>query len=161
MGRPRKAPDERRLEGNPGKRPIPVELFTPEGATFVPKHLSADAQACAETIVRSFKTKQLTAADTYALAAFSTAWAWHKAATEAMSAPDFEPIVEGSTGQQSASPWFRIMNDQSRVMLAWAGKLYLTPADRASLPAEASEERSSEFDGLLGLGDGAGGRFHA
>ena len=41
MGRPRKAPAESALEGNPGKRPISVEIFAPVGAAFVPEHLHA------------------------------------------------------------------------------------------------------------------------
>jgi len=150
MGRPRKAPDERRIEGNPGKRAIPVDVFTPEGAPFVPEHLHDDAQACAEHIIRTFKTKHLTAPDSYALAAFATAWAWHKAAAHAMNAPDFEPIVQGSKGP-IANPWFKILDAQARVMLAYAPKLYLTPADRASLVGAGQEKPKSKFDGLLGL----------
>lgn len=150
MGRPRKSPDERRIEGNRSRTPIPVELFTPEGAPFVPEHLSEDAQVCAEFILRSFKTKHLSAPDSFALAAFATAWAWHKAATHAMNAPDFMPVIEGSTGQQVPSPWFKILNEQARVMLSFATKLYLTPADRASLAGAVQEQPKSKFDGLLG-----------
>lgn len=148
-GRPRKSPDERMLDGNPSRTPIPVDVFVPEGAPFVPDHLSEDAQACAEYILASFKTKRLTAPDSYALAAFATAWAWHKAATHQMNSPDFEPVVTGSTGNEVPSPWFRILNDQARVMLAFAAKLYLTPADRAGLRG-AGEQPRSKFEGLLG-----------
>ena len=150
MGRPRKSPEERRIEGNPGRRAIPLEIVTPEGAAFVPEHLHDDAQACAEHILGSFKTKRIAAPDSYALAAFATAWAWHKAATHAMNAPDFEPIVPGSNGNLAPNPWFKILNEQARVMLAYAGKLYLTPADRASLVQIADEKPRSKFDGLLG-----------
>lgn len=150
MARPRKSPDERRLDGNPGKRPIPVDIFVPEGAPFVPDHLHEDAQACAEHIIRSLKTKRLTAPDSYALAAFSTAWAWHKEATHQMNAPKFAPVVEGSKGTPVPNPWFKILNDQARIMLAFAPKLYLTPADRARLPSDPADKPRSKFDGLLG-----------
>lgn len=150
MGRPRKSPDERRLDGNPSREPIPVDVFTPEGAPFVPEHLHEDAQICAEHIVRTFKTKRLSAPDSYALSAFATAWAWHKAATHAMNAPDFEPIVPGSNGNLAPNPWFKILNEQARVMLAFATKLYLTPADRASLAGVGPEKPKSKFDGLIG-----------
>lgn len=148
MGRPRKAPDERRLDGNPGKRPIPVELFTPERAAFVPEHLHDDAQGCAEHVIRCFKTKHITAPDSYVLAAFATAWAWHKAAAHAMNAPDFEAVVQGSKGP-IPNPWFKILDAQARVMLAYAPKLYLTPADRAGLKGGA-DQPPSKFDGLIG-----------
>lgn len=150
MGRPRKSPDERRLDGNPGKRAIPVDVFVPDGAPFVPEHLHDDAQACAEHIIRSFKSKRLSAPDSYVLAAFSTAWAWHKAATHAMQAPDFAPVVPGSKGNLTPNPWFKILNEQARVMLAFAAKLYLTPADRASLRGAEVEQPASKFAGLLG-----------
>lgn len=151
MGRPRKSPDEHRLNGNPGKRPIPIDIFVPEGAPFVPDHLSDDAQACAEHIIRSFKTKRLTAPDSYALSAFAVAWAWHKAATHAMNAPDFEPIVPGPKDSMVQNPWFKILNQQSLIMKAWAAKLYLTPADRAALKGVDPEKPRSKFDGLTGL----------
>lgn len=54
MARPRKSPQERTLDGNPGRRPIPIEVFVPEGAPFVPEHLSDDAAACAEQIIRAY-----------------------------------------------------------------------------------------------------------
>lgn len=144
-----KAPDEKRLEGNPGQRRIPVDVFTPEGAPFVPDHLSEDATACAEHILRCFKTKRITAPDSYALAAFATAWAWHKAATHEMNSPDFAPLIDGSTGQKVMSPWFKILNDQAGVMLRYAGRLYLTPADRASIAGVGEEKPRSKFDGLI------------
>jgi hypothetical protein len=31
--------------------------------------------------------------DSYILAVFATAWAWHKRAVHAMSGPDFQPVV--------------------------------------------------------------------
>jgi phage terminase small subunit len=149
MGRPRKTPQEKRLEGNPGRRAIIDDIVVPEGVPFVPEHLHEDAQACAEHILASFKTKGMTAPDSYALAAFATAWAWHKAASHEMNSPDFQPIVPGSTGNLAPNPWFKILNEQARVMLAFASKLYLTPADRAGLRG-AIEQPKSKFDGLLG-----------
>ncbi len=149
-GRPRKSPDERLIEGNPGKRPIPVDVFVPDGAPFVPDHLHDDAQACATHIIETFKTKRLTAPDSYVLATFASAWAWHKAAVHAMNAPDFEPVVKGMTGAQVQNPWFKILNEQARIVLACATKLYLTPVDRAGLQSVGDQRQKSKFDGLIG-----------
>jgi hypothetical protein len=77
-GRPRKSPQEKLLEGSRAK--IQVEVFAPHGAPFVPEHLNDDAQACAEHIIRSFSTKHISGLDSYCLAVFAAAWAWHKAA---------------------------------------------------------------------------------
>ena len=157
MSRPRKSPDEHRLDGNPSKRPIPVDVFVPEGAPFVPEHLPEDAQVCAEHIIRSFKTKRLTAPDSYALAAFAAAWAWHKAAVHAMNSPGFEPLVSGSKGNLVPNPWFQILNGQSAVMLQWAKKLYLTPADRAALKSLGDPSApKSKFAGLTGQNASSG-----
>jgi phage terminase small subunit len=150
MARPRKSPDERRLDGNPSRRPIPFDVFTPEGAPFVPEHLHDDAQACMEHVIRTFRTKRLSSADSYGLAAFAMAWAWHKAASHAMNAPDFEPVVDGSRGGKVPNPWFKILTAMSAEMRSWATKLYLTPADRASLVLVGEEKPKSKFDGLRG-----------
>ncbi|MDB5597393.1 MAG: terminase [Hyphomicrobiales bacterium] len=159
-GRPRKAPEEHRLEGNPSRRPIPIEIFAPDGAPFVPDHLSDDAQACAELIIASFKTKRLTSVDSYALAVFTTAWSWHKAATHAMCDPEFKPIVPGSKGGMVPNPWFKILSDQARVMLAYAQKLYLTPADRAALRGADQERPLSKFAGLIGQKESSASSKH-
>lgn len=150
MARPRKSPQERALDGNPGRRPIPIEVFVPEGAPFVPEHLSDDAAACAEQIIRAYPAKRLGAIDSYVLSVFAVAWAWHKAATHAMAAPDFQPVVPGSTGNLTPNPWFKILNEQARIMLAYAGKLYLTPADRAALKGADEDKPKSKFEGLIG-----------
>jgi phage terminase small subunit len=157
MGRPRKAPDERRIEGNRSRRSIPVDVFVPEGTPFVPEHLNDDAQACIEHIMRCFPAKRLTAADTYALTAFASAWAWHKAAVHAMNAPDFEPIITNVNGNLVPNPWFGILNNQAKVMLAYATKLYLAPADRASLHSVGQEPPKTKFDGLFGTEKGPTG----
>jgi len=151
-GRPRKSATEHRLAGNPSKGVILDDQFVPRGAPFVPEHLADDAKACAEHIIQCFTTKHLTAADSYALSAFSTAWAWHKAAVEEMAKPGFEPIVVGDSGMKP-SPWFQIMNKASEQMLRWSAKLYLTPVDRASIRTVSGDRSKSKFDGLIGADD--------
>lgn len=155
-GRPRKSPAEHRMAGNPHKGVLPPDPFTPRGAPFVPDHLTDDAKACAEHIIRCFTTKHLAAPDSYALAAFSTAWAWHKAAVLEMQKPDFEPIVVSEKGDQKPNPWFTIMNRASEHMLRWGAKLYLTPVDRASIHGADDDRPKSKFDGLIGADDGMG-----
>jgi hypothetical protein len=74
-------------------RTISVEIFAPHGMAFVPEHLMEDAQVCAEHIVTNFSAKHIGSIDSYILAVFATAWAWHKLAVHAMSGPDFQPVV--------------------------------------------------------------------
>jgi phage terminase small subunit len=153
MGRPRKSPDERLIEGNRSRTPIPVDVYVPEGAPFVPEHLSDDAQACAELIIRSFKVKRLSAPDSYALAMFAGWWAWAKEAQHRMNDPEFGPVSSGSTGQPAVNPWFKILAEASREMRAWGTKLYLSPADRAGLAVDG-EKPKSKFGELVAIQGG-------
>ena len=80
------------------------------------------------------------------------AWAWHKHAAHAMSAPDFEPVVtrtdKNGITRTMPNPWFKILNEQARLMNTIAPKLFLTPSDRHTLLGRG--EQASKFDGLLG-----------
>jgi phage terminase small subunit len=155
-GRPRKSAREKLIEGSHAK--ISVEIFKPVGTPFVPEHLSDDAQACAEHIIKNFPAKNISSLDSYVLAVFATAWAWHKAAVHVMSAPDFEPVVtrtdKNDITRNLPNPWFKILNEQARLMNAIAPKLFLTPSDRTALLR--ADEAPSKFDGLIGRKDFAG-----
>jgi phage terminase small subunit len=149
-GRPRKSQREKQIEGSHAK--MSVEVFAPHGAPFVPVHLSEDAQVCAEHIIRNFSAKHISSLDSYMLAVFATAWAWHKAAVDAMSAPGWEPVTsredhDGVT-RKVVSPWFKILNEQARLMNSIASKLFLSPADRTALLN--ADQAPSKFDGMFG-----------
>lgn len=92
MGRPRKSPMARRLEGNPGKRPIPESAVSASGTVIAPDHLSDDATACIETIKRSLPPKTYASCDTFLLAAYATAWAEHKRCVEEVNRPEFGDV---------------------------------------------------------------------
>ena len=149
-GRPRKSQREKQIEGSHAK--ASVEIFAPHGVAFVPEHLSDDAQACAEHIIRNFSAKHISSLDSYMLAVFATAWAWHKQAVHVMSDPGFKPVDErkdhDGVTRKVISPWFKIANEQARLMNAIAPKLFLTPSDRQALLNEG--EKPSKFDGLFG-----------
>lgn len=144
-----KLPELKRLEGNPGKRPIDVIGLEATGEAFAPDHLNEDATACFELIMRSMPPKTYAEADTFGLAAFATAWAWHKRATHEMNAPGFEPIVEGSKGQKQPNPWFKVLKAMSEEMRTWGDRLGLDPKARAALKLP-DEKPASKFAGLIG-----------
>jgi phage terminase small subunit len=149
-GRPRKSAKEKLLEGSHAK--ISVEIFKPTGMPFVPEHLSEDAQACANHIINNYSAKNISSLDSYVLSVFAVAWAWHKHAAHVMSSPDFEPVVtrtdKNGITRTLPNPWFRVLNEQARMMNAIAPKLFLTPSDRQTLLSRG--EQPSKFDGLLG-----------
>lgn len=151
---PQKKPTVMRIiEGNPSKRPVPEPgVVILEGEPFVPPHLSDDAQECVEMIKRMMPPKLYGEVDGFALSAYATAYAWHKYFSHAMSAPDFQTMVVGSTGALRPHPYFKLLKDQSGEMRAWGTRLGLDPAARAALiglaPA-APEKPPSKFDGLI------------
>lgn len=149
-GRPAKHPKQHQLDGTTG--PLQIELFAPHGVPHVPLHLSDDAVACAEEIVRGLTNAKLIGElDTFALSLFASAWAWHKAACEEMNKPEFEAIVKTQTGL-SPNPWFRILNNQAQLMVSLLPKLYLSPADRLYKPGKPAKEADprSKFADLIG-----------
>src|SRR6478735_11372952 len=90
---PKKEPAAaQKLKGNPSKAPIVEPVVIPEGEPFIPPHLDDDAQACIEQVKRAMPPGVYASVDSYALAAFATAWAWHKHAAHHMAAPGFQPV---------------------------------------------------------------------
>lgn len=152
-GRPRKPLAEQLKAGarpRVGGLGIEIEVFNPPGAPFVPDHLHEDAQACAEHIIRHYDAKRISSIDSYVLAVFASAWAWHKAAVHAMNDPDFQPVLPATeTREARMSPWFKILNEQAHIMMQVATKLYLTPADRHVFRLSDLSQKESKFDGLI------------
>jgi len=148
-GRPKKLPQLKKLEGNPGKRAIDEIGLQAIGEAFAPDHLNEDAAACFELIKASMPPATYAKVDTFALAAFATAWAWHKRATHEANNPEFEPIVVGSKGQEQPNPWFKILKAMSEEMRTWGDRLGLDPKARLGLKLPDEKPRS-KFDGLIG-----------
>jgi P27 family predicted phage terminase small subunit len=147
-GRHPKDPEIRRLEGNPGKRPIKQPPIKPEGEPFGFDNLSEDAQACMEVIWASLPPSVLTRPDSYLIAAYATAWAAHKQASAALR--DQALVVKGSRGTETANPLLRIVNGQARLMASLGARLGLDPASRMAIRVPDAEDPPSEFESLLG-----------
>ena len=146
----KKLPELEKLEGCPGKRSILDDVSVAAlGDVFVPEHLHEDAQGCIEVIRSSMPPKTYAALDSFALAAFSTAWALHKRAAHEISNPEFAHLVTNGAGSLAKNPWIDILNGQARVMMSYGDRLGLDPKARASLKLP-SEKPPGKFDGLLG-----------
>ncbi|TDQ63581.1 phage terminase small subunit [Maritalea mobilis] len=144
-------PEVQRLKGDPGKRKARPSGPKPKGEPFVPDHIQDDAKACIELIRQSMPPAVYSKLDSFALTAFSVAWAWHKAATEEMQKDEFKAVTLGSTGQETVSPWFKILNEQSRLMQSWGDRLGLDPKARMALNVLDEEKPQSKFGDLTGL----------
>lgn len=148
-GRHRKHPEIRRLEGNPGKRPIDDLLIVAEGEPFAPDHLDDEATACLEMIARHMPPGVYATVDTYVLSAFATAWAIHRRASLELQAQAL--VVRGAKGGEVANPFVAIVNSQARIMASLASRLCLDPIARMALRVPDAKRPRSKFDGLLGL----------
>jgi P27 family predicted phage terminase small subunit len=140
-------PEMQALKGNPGKRKKRPPSIQPHGAVAVPNYLEGDARDCFDMIVAAMPPGTYALTDTGGVAVYAVAWADHKRATEALKTEP--PLVEGSTGNLTPNPWFKIRNEAARIMMAMGDRLGLDPKARASL-CPPDQKQVSKFSGLIG-----------
>lgn len=140
-----------KLEGNPGKRALAPAGLTAEGEPFIPDDLNNHAIECIEMIKRMMPPGVYGQIDGFALSAFATAYAWHRYFRHAMNDPDFKPLVKGSQGQQRAHPYFKLLQNQSAIMMSWGDRLGLDPKARQAITGHIKPQKPmSKFGGLIG-----------
>ena len=145
-------PEMQALKGNPGKRKKRAPSIRPEGAVAVPNYLDDDARQCFEMIVDAMPPGTYAMTDTGGVAVYAVAWSNHKRATEALKT---EPaMVPGSTGNLTPNPWFKVLHESARIMMAMGDRLGLDPKARAGLSLP-EEKPKSKFAGLIGGGSAA------
>jgi P27 family predicted phage terminase small subunit len=140
----------RRLEGNPGRRPIDLSGIEASGEPFIPEHLPDDARGCIEVIKASMPSGVYSRLDSFLLAAFAMAWVIHKRAAHEIGNRDFAFTVPGSTGAQVTSPWIKILNQQAQILASLGDRLGLDPKSRAALKLPNARQQRSKFEGLIG-----------
>lgn len=151
-GRKPKLDAIKRLEGNPGNRPLAdlEDQIAAAGDVFIPEHLDEDAAACIEVVRSSMPAGVYARLDTYVLSVFATAWALHKRAAFEMTNPAFEHVGTNSAGNLAKNPWIEILNSQARIMMAAGDRLGLDPKARAALRLPKDDQPKSKFAGLIG-----------
>ena len=145
-------PAIQKLKGNPSKRAPRSEGPKPAGDVFIPEHVSDDAKACIEIVRKSMPPGIYAKVDSFALTGYAVAWALHKEAVTEMCKPEFEAVTKGSMGQETLSPWFKILNEQANQMKTWGDRLGLDPKSRMALAALAGPDKpKSKYGGLIEL----------
>ena len=139
-----------RLEGNPGKRVIAASGIEGLGEPFVAEHLMDDARGCIECIKASMPPRIYSALDSFALAAFATAWAIHKRAATEISSPKFRWIVKNAAGSEIPSPWIKMLNQQAALMASLGDRLGLDPKARAALKLPSARQQREPIEDLIG-----------
>jgi phage terminase small subunit len=139
-------PQIKKLEGNPGKRPIKEPNVRASGAVFIASHLDKDAKACVEVIRSSMPPTCYAACDSYLITAFAQAWALHREAVIEMNKPGFEHIIQTRAAKRP-NPWIYILGQAAQTMATVGDRLGLNPIARARLQVP-DEAAPSKFSGL-------------
>lgn len=145
----------KRLEGNPGARPLNEDAPQPIGKPSRPEYLEGYAVDVWAKVVGSMPEKVYSPADEELLAAYCVAAAMHREAVEHISTDG--PVLYGESGAPYQSPWMGILNTQATKMATIGSRLGLDPAARATLRVPKDEKPKSKFEGLVAFPGGQTG----
>lgn len=133
-GRKPKPTALKRLDGNPGKRPINVREPKPAGGgkPTCPSHLSPTAKSEWKRISGTLHDMGLlTTVDRAALAAYCQAYGrWVDAERKLAETP---PLIKTPSGYVQQSPWLSVANKQMELMGRFMAELGITPASRSRI----------------------------
>lgn len=146
-GRKPKPTALKRLEGNPGKRPIRGdEPQPPRSQPTCPAHLSPTAKSEWKRLAQSLnKMGVLTQVDRAVFSAYCQAYGrWVEAERKLAETPT---LLKTPAGYVQPSPWLAIANKQLELMAKFMAELGLTPSSRSRLAIQVPGGRKPwEFD---------------
>jgi P27 family predicted phage terminase small subunit len=148
---PRKPTVIRKLEGNPGRRPIPEEIFT-VGRPRVPAEFSEEERELWGAIVRSLPVTLLTGADQSVLERMAIAWARFRDCQRTIKAVGL--MVKGAYAPVR-NPYIAIQKWAAEEMQACGNALGLSPVARSRITADNSADDDPLSLLLDGRRDGA------
>lgn len=149
-GRKRKPARIREMEGNPGRRPIPVEPdVRPVESLTAPTFLKGRARAEWRRVAVALRDKRLlTEADRSILALYCQAFArWVRA--EEMIGKTGGPVVSTDKGNLVQNPWIAISRRSSEMMLKTAAEFGMTPSSRGRVGGSLESAESDPLEAAL------------
>lgn len=146
-GRRPKPNEIKRLEGNPGRRPIHTDTAQPTGRPSKPSYLEGYASEVWHRLIGSMPEKVYTAADEDLLAAYCVAADLHRDAVAQVNA--MGAVLTTEAGSFTTNPYVRVLNAQATKMASIGSRLGLDPAARASLRVPQDDRPRSKFEGLI------------
>jgi P27 family predicted phage terminase small subunit len=144
----------KRLEGNPGARPLNDDAPQPSGRPVRPDYLPDYACEVWDRLVGAMPTAIYTAADQDLLAAYCMAAHLHREA--ARQAEDEGMVLDGKE-RKYVNPCLRVLSDSAQKMAVIGSRLGLDPAARATLRVPKDEKPKSKFEGLVAFPGGQSG----
>jgi P27 family predicted phage terminase small subunit len=146
-GRPPKSTRLRKLDGNPGKRPLNEREPRPTGPLVKPEFVTGEAAKEWDRAVGAMPDGLYTAADAPVLAVYCVAWVLFRNALAQVAKEGMTAV--GSTGQKIAHPSIAVAAKQSEIILRASDRLGMSPVARARLEVNDAPPQS-KFAGLLG-----------
>ena len=137
-----------KLKGNPSKRPIPDDGVEAYGSIYFSSHLPEEVIAKMHLIIASMPPDLYKTIDTDLIEDFSIQWWWSKKAL--LNLIETGAVEIGSQGQKVASPWFKILQDTTRLKALLGDKLGIGPKAREELKLKEDQGRGGKFQSLLG-----------
>jgi P27 family predicted phage terminase small subunit len=138
-GRKPKPTEIKRIEGNPGKRPLnDAEPVMDAKLPNAPTHLSAEAQKEWRRIGHDLLDAGLMSKiDRAALASYCQSWArWVEAETQLKK---HGPIVKSPSGYPIQNPWLSIANKAMAQMLKVLPEFGMTPSSRSRIRIDGQQ----------------------
>ena len=151
------------LKGNPGKRPILPDIFTPERESpEPPAHITGRAREHWDYVCEQLnRYGMLARTDMGQLAAMCTAWARYVEAEEMIElAASQAPMSKGwlqkkDGGGMTVAPWLRVSRDAIDQYSRLAAKFGLSPVDRMRI-SQAATQKAIEVSDEAGAAKPAG-----
>jgi P27 family predicted phage terminase small subunit len=145
----------KKLAGNPGKRPLPVEPEFDNRKPTCPSHLSKEAKSEWKRVVDTLhNTGVMKSTDRAALAAYCEAYGrWVQAETLVRKSG---LLIKTSNDNVIQNPAVGVANKAMTDMVRYAGLFGMTPVDRAKLSMDinANQKEATLAEQLFAMVDG-------
>lgn len=153
-GRKPKPAAIKKLEGNPGQRPIPEDFVAASGKANRPAFLPRYAAETWDRICDSMPPGIYTGADVTLLVAYCLAADHMREASIQIQSEGHVVTVQTKDGfVPRRNPWCTVQNDAMAKIATIGSRLGLDPISRESIKAPP-EKPKSKFEGLTGINGG-------
>lgn len=149
-GRKPKPTEQKKLEGNPGKRAINTKEPKPESKIPpCPSHLKGDARKEWDRVTKELlKLNIISEIDRAALVAYCTAWGTYVKACGKLQRQS--EVMISDEGGMYQNPWVSIRNKAMEQILRFSSEYGMTPSSRARLKVEGGSDDDEMKAMLMG-----------
>lgn len=138
---------QKKIAGNPGKRPLNKnEPIIKSRGTLdkPPAHVKGAARKMWQYLLKTLPKGVLTGADVVQLEVYCNAYALYTAAVERVNA-EGSVVLSPEKGVPMQNPWASIVNRQAEIMMRSGSSLGLDPSSRSKLQIQ-EEPENNPFD---------------